>query len=111
MLHITTVMPERPDRVEKGEKKKHSLRQHLLEKMRIWINSLLEGERDEFLGRGRHVGLDEEHDNYRNGYRPRQINFFGLGEIQLKVPRDRQGNSSRSGCQRGKGRMRNWRPS
>src|SRR5207253_3801083 len=56
-----------------------------------WINGLLEGERDEFLGRGRHVALDESHDNYRNGYRPRRINFFGLGEIELKVPRDRQG--------------------
>src|SRR2546423_14841996 len=59
--------------------------------MKTWINGLLEGERDEFLGRGRHVALDESHDNYRNGYRPRRINFFGLGEIELKVPRDRQG--------------------
>jgi putative transposase len=59
--------------------------------MRTWINSLLEAERDEFLGRGRHERLDEEHDNYRNGYRPRRINFFGLGEIALQVPRDRKG--------------------
>src|SRR5947207_11719397 len=59
--------------------------------MKSWINSLLEGERDEFLGRGRHQPLDPEHDNYRNGYRRRTINFFGLGEIELKVPRDRQG--------------------
>src|SRR2546425_3172028 len=44
-----------------------------------------------FLGRSRHVSLDENHGNYRNGYRPRRINFFGLGEIELKVPRDRQG--------------------
>ena len=36
-----------------GKKEKKSLKQHLLEKMRSWINSLLEGERDEFLGRGR----------------------------------------------------------
>ena len=59
--------------------------------MKSWINSLLEGERDEFLGRGRHQPLDPEHDNYRNGYRRRKINFFGLGEIELRVPRDRQG--------------------
>jgi len=51
----------------------------------------LEGERDEFLGRSRHVSLDENHGNYRNGYRPRRINFFGLGEVELKVPRDRKG--------------------
>src|SRR5206468_11876960 len=70
---------------------KHSLRQYLLEKMKSWINSLLEGERDEFLGRGRHQPLDPEHDNYRNGYRGRRINFFGLGGIELRAPRDRQG--------------------
>src|SRR2546427_10150028 len=74
-----------------SEKKKQSLKQHLLEKMKTWINSLLEGERDEFLGRGRHVPLDEGHNNYRNGYRPRGINFFGLGEIALQVARDRKG--------------------
>lgn len=76
--------------------------------MKIWINSWLKGERDEFLGRGRHVPLDESHDNYRNGYRPRRINFFGLGEIGLQVPRDRR-NSNRSGCRRGKARIRSWK--
>jgi hypothetical protein len=46
--------------------------------MRTWIKSLLEVERDEFLGRGRHAPLGEKHHNYRNGYRPRKINRFGL---------------------------------
>ena len=50
MLHITTDVPERTELVGKVEKKKHSLKQHLREKMKTWINSLLEGERDEFLG-------------------------------------------------------------
>jgi putative transposase len=91
VLHITTDLPARVELARSSEKKKQSLKQHLLDKMKTWINSLLEGERDEFLGRDRHVPLDEGHDNYRNGYRPRRINFFGLGEIELKVPRDRQG--------------------
>ena len=90
MLHITTEAP-RMELARSSEKKKQSLKQHLLEKMKTWINGLLEGERDEFLGRDRHVPLDEGHDNYRNGYRPRRINFFGLGKIELKVPRDRKG--------------------
>ena len=77
--------------MEKAAGKKVSLKQYVLEKLRTWVNSLLEAERDEFLGRGRHQLLDEEHDNYRKGYRPRKINFFGLGEIDLRVPRDRQG--------------------
>src|SRR5437879_9655357 len=55
------------------------------------MNGWVEGERDDVLGRDRHVPLDGGHDNYRNGYRPRRINFFGLGKIELKVPRDRKG--------------------
>ena len=74
-----------------GKKEKKSLKQYLLEKMRTWIDSVLEAERDEFLGRGRYASLDEQHDNYRNGYRRRVLNFFGLGKIELKVPRDRKG--------------------
>jgi putative transposase len=94
VLNITTETSRTAEQKEepgKGEKQRRSLKRYLLEKMRTWINSLLEAERDEFLGRGRHERLDEEHDNYRNGYRPRRINFFGLGEIALQVPRDRKG--------------------
>ena len=91
MLHITTEISDSKPSQGTTAKRKYSLKQHLLEKMKTWINSLLEGERDEFLGRDRHARLDQGHDNYRNGYRPRRINFFGLGEIELKVPRDRQG--------------------
>ena len=90
-LNIEVESGEGHLRKRSGKKEKQSLRQYLREKMRSWINSLLEGERDEFLGRGRYQGLDAEHDNYRNGYRPRQLNFFGLGKMELKVPRDRKG--------------------
>jgi putative transposase len=94
VLNITTetgrTTEEKP-KPGKDERQKRSLKRYLLEKMQVWINGLLEAERDEFLGRGRHEPLDEEHDNYRNGYRPRTINFFGLGRIALRVPRDRKG--------------------
>jgi hypothetical protein len=33
----------------KGEKPKRSLKRYLLEKMQVWINSLLEAEREAFL--------------------------------------------------------------
>ncbi|HET7101784.1 MAG TPA: transposase, partial [Terriglobia bacterium] len=94
MLNITTKTgrsAEENGKAARGKKQKRSLKRYLLEKMEVWINSLLEAERDEFLGRGRHEPLDEKHDNYRNGYRPRTINFFGLGRIGLRVPRDRKG--------------------
>jgi transposase-like protein len=73
-----------------------------LEKLQSWVNNLLEAERDEFLGRGRHQPLDEHHNNYRNGYRPRKINLFGLGE-ELRVPRDRKGEFESQGLPERKG--------
>jgi putative transposase len=71
--------------------------------MRDWVNGLLEAERGEFLGRGRYQMLDEQHDNYRNGYRPRKINLFGLGELKLRVPRDRKGEFQSELLPEGKG--------
>jgi putative transposase len=92
VLHITTDALGQRELDKKVGKKKQSLKQHLVEKMKTWINSLLEGERDEFLGRDRYERLDTKQDNYRNGYRPRGINFLGLGELELSVPRDRKGD-------------------
>jgi putative transposase len=91
VLNVTTEFVSPDQGVEKAPAKKPSLKQYVLEKLRTWVNSLLEAERDEFLGRGRHQPLDERHRNYRNGYRPRRINLFGLGELELQVPRDRNG--------------------
>lgn len=91
MMNLST--EEKAEKKETAEEKqgKHSLKRYLLEKMQGWINGLLEAERDEFLGRGRYAPLSGKDGNYRNGYRPRSINFFGLGQIELKVPRDRKG--------------------
>ena len=91
MLNISTEDARSEVDMEVTAAKKTSLKQDVLQELRTWVNSLLEAERDEFLGRGRHPSLDKEHDHYRHGYRPRKINFFGLGEIELRVSRDRQG--------------------
>ena len=52
MLNITTEVVSSEVDVEKVKSKKVSLKQYVLEKLRTWVNSLLEGERDEYLGRG-----------------------------------------------------------
>lgn len=108
MLNISTEPTQPKAEAETVPPKKSSLKRYVLEKLRTWVNSLLEAERDEFLGRGRHQPLDPAHDNYRNGYRPRRINLFGLGKVELRVP-TAKGNSSRNGCRKGKARMQNWR--
>ena len=68
MLNITTdVVGSKEKKTGWPENRDGSLKRYLLEKIRTWINPLLEAERDEFLGRGRYQALDQEHDNYRNG--------------------------------------------
>ena len=86
MLNITIETAEK----QKAPLKK-SLKVYLLEKIRVWINGLLEGERDEFLGRGQRQQLDADHNNYRNGYRSRKLNMLGFGDIDIQIPRDRNG--------------------
>jgi len=72
---------------------RRSLKQWLLEKAQAWINSLLAAELDDHLERKRYapVPADEAGPNYRNGFRPRQLNLLGLGVLRLQVPRDRRG--------------------
>jgi putative transposase len=72
---------------------RRSLTQWLLEKAQSWINSLLAAELDDHLERKRYapVPADEVEPNYRNGFRPRQLNLLGLGVLRLRVPRDRRG--------------------
>ncbi len=72
-------------------KASEGLKVWLLEKIKTWVNSLLEAEMTEHLQRGRYEPLAKASGNYRNGHRPRKLNLFGLGCVPLKVPRDRAG--------------------
>ena len=109
MLNITTEPSGSEPATASAAPKKASLKGYVLEKLQTWVNSLLEAERDEFLGRGRHQPLDEEHDNYRNGYRPRKLNLFGLGEVEYGCRATARENSNRNGYRSGRAKMRNWR--
>jgi len=71
-------------------KTRHSLKLWLLERAQAWINAWLEAEMTKHLQRARYEALGDR-SNYRNGHRPRRLNLCGLGQVQLKVPRDRQG--------------------
>ena len=70
-------------------KARRSLKLWLLERAQAWINKHLETEMAEHLQRQRYEPLGDR-ENYRNGHRPRKLNLLGLGQAQLKVPRDRQ---------------------
>ncbi len=74
-----------------NEKACKSLKVWLLEKVQAWLNALLRSELDEHLGRKAYEPAVVANPNYRNGSRPRKLNLFGLGPMELAVPRDRQG--------------------
>ena len=63
------------------------------EMFRDVIQQVMEVEMDEELGRERCQRVAEENPspNYRNGYSPKTVKTQ-LGEIDIKVPRDRKGN-------------------
>ena len=59
----------------------------------VFIEELLEAERDEHLGYGRYEQTGKPKSNSRNGYSPKRVRSVH-GEVDLDIPRDRAGTSS-----------------
>ena len=55
-----------------------------------YLSSLMDAELTEYIGRKRYERT-EGNANHRNGSYPRRFALKGLGEVDLRVPRDRQG--------------------
>jgi putative transposase len=55
-----------------------------------WLSDLMQAELALHLGRGPYERRPGSA-NYRNGYRSRQFTLKGLGTLQLRIPRDRDG--------------------
>ena len=63
----------------------------LAELTRRVLESALEGEMTDHLGRGRHeVAGDDEASNHRNGHRAKTVTTE-VGPVEIAVPRDREG--------------------
>ena len=55
-----------------------------------YLSSLMDAELTEFIGRERYE-RKEGNGNHRNGSYPRRFALKGIGEVDLRIPRDRQG--------------------
>lgn len=55
------------------------------------IQSMLEAEMEEHLGREKYEHQNDNKDNYRNGYSKKKVKS-NMGEIDLDIPRDRKGD-------------------
>jgi putative transposase len=56
-----------------------------------WTNELMQAELSLHLGREPYERTAKSPKNHRNGYRSRRITVKGLGTLELRVPRDREG--------------------
>jgi len=56
-----------------------------------WTNELMQAELSLHLGREPYERSTKSSKNHRNGYRSRRITVKGLGTLELRVPRDREG--------------------
>jgi putative transposase len=58
------------------------------------LSNLLKEELTHFLGRQKYAHQELASSNYRNGYYDRAYTAKGIGEVKIKVPRDRKGEFS-----------------
>ncbi len=66
------------------------IRENVQETVGHYLSTLMDKEMSHFLGRDRYVRCQED-TNHRNGSYPRKFTLKGIGEVDLRVPRDRNG--------------------
>jgi putative transposase len=66
------------------------IRANVQESVGQYLSKLMDVELTHFLGRG-HYERREGESNHRNGSYPREFTLKGIGEVGVKVPRDRKG--------------------
>lgn len=69
----------------------HQLRIDVRKSVGDYISLLMEAELSLHIGRDRYERSKETQPNYRNGHYERNFTLKGIGEIQVRVPRDRAG--------------------
>lgn len=66
------------------------IRTDVKESVGRYLSELMETELTHFLGRDRYERIEGK-DNHRNGCYPRKYTLKGIGEVAVRVPRDREG--------------------
>lgn len=69
------------------------IRANVQETVGQYLSALMDTELTSFLGRGRYERCEDQ-TNHRNGSYPRQFTLKGIGQVGVKVPRDRKGEYS-----------------
>ena len=75
---------------EKPEKLFEMIRVDIRESVGEYLSELMDVERTQFLGRERYERCQGDV-NHRNGSYPRNFTLKGIGQVQVEVPRDRNG--------------------
>jgi putative transposase len=69
------------------------IRANVQETVGQYLSALMDSELTQFLGRDRYIRCEDE-TNHRNGSYGRKFTLKGIGEVGVKVPRDRNGDFS-----------------
>lgn len=67
------------------------IRYNVRESVGRYLSELMEAELTFYIGRERYERMGDGEVNYRNGGYKRQFTLKGIGEVRVKVPRDRKG--------------------
>ncbi|MCK4667363.1 IS256 family transposase [Candidatus Dependentiae bacterium] len=86
---------------QQPEKLFEMMRLDIKEQVSNYLSSLMEGELSHFLGRDPYERVGGK-SNHRNGNYPRKFTIKNIGEVNVKVPRDRNGDFQTSVLPRSK---------
>lgn len=103
-MNLEITVPEVIDffkQIQKQEKFFEMIRFNVQEEVGKYLTRLMDAEMTHFLGRGRYERTGKKA-NHRNGSYPREFTLKRIGEVQVKVPRDRQGQFRTQVLPRGK---------
>ena len=93
-MKMEITVPEVMEIINGIHKKEQNLfamiRENVQETVGHYLSTLMKEELSDFLGRDRYVRCQED-TNHRNGSYHRKFTLKGIGEVNLKVPRDRNG--------------------
>ena len=94
-MKLEITVPEVRDLIKEIQQRPEDLfemiRVSVKENVGHYLSELMDMELTDFLGRGRYERCEGD-SNHRNGSYGRHFTLKGIGEVPLKVPRDREGD-------------------
>ncbi len=96
-ISVTEVVQVFKELQEQPEKILEMVNTNMPKAVGDYLSEIMQLELTRFLGRKPYERVEAEEMNHRNGSYPRSITLKKIGKVEVKVPRDRQGEISDPG--------------